>query len=107
MQRRHFLQSASLSFVGFSFAGVPSLNAEIKSSSSLKSKTTDAINQGLKYLENCQKTEGYWSTKDYPGLTALVVQAFLQSPDTSDHTGKTAGKGLEFIRSCVQPDGGI
>ncbi len=73
----------------------------------LKTKVLAAIERGLGFLDKQQKPGGYWSTGDYPGLTALVVQAYLVAPGKERRESDAVRKGLNFIRGNAKPDGGI
>lgn len=73
---------------------------------SLRKEAEHAIAFGLQWLEQHQGEDGSWS--HYPAITALVVTAFLNSPQSYTEANKIAvGKGVDFILSCQQPDGGI
>jgi squalene-hopene/tetraprenyl-beta-curcumene cyclase len=72
----------------------------------LKAKAAESINRGLDYLKKQQKPEGFWSSQDYPGLTALVAQAFILAP--GDHRkDPEVVKAFDFIRKHAQKDGSI
>lgn len=64
-----------------------------------------AIAAGLDWLAAQQKPNGAWSNDNFPALTALPLQAFLQS----DHPLKATvvSNALHYILACVQDDGGI
>jgi squalene-hopene/tetraprenyl-beta-curcumene cyclase len=68
-----------------------------------------AIQIGVKWLEQSQQENGYWSSPASPAITALAVSSILNSPDAlnSGNRPESAAKGIEFILSCVQEDGGI
>ena len=73
---------------------------------SLRKEIEHSIDIALKWLSENQKENGSWS--DYPGITALVVTAFLQSPKEYDETkNESVAKGVKYILSCVHPTGGI
>jgi squalene-hopene/tetraprenyl-beta-curcumene cyclase len=76
-------------------------------SRSLIKETKHAVDKGLNWLLKKQKPEGYWSEKGYPALTALVVSAIYRSPNPSKDAIQAADRGIEYIVSCVQKDGGI
>ncbi len=77
---------------------------------SIKQEIERSLNMGLKWLSQEQnKTSGNWGLDEYPALTGLAVRCFLGHP--SKHVPqkyeKSLIKGLDFIRSKVQSDGGI
>ncbi|MBK1876471.1 prenyltransferase/squalene oxidase repeat-containing protein [Pelagicoccus mobilis] len=76
---------------------------------SLRNEIDIAINRCLTLLERNQEPSGYWSTSDYPALTALILKAFVESPTDNERwrNSPAVGKALDFIRSNVQEDGGI
>lgn len=76
---------------------------------SLRNEVDSSVHQTLTQLAKEQNLDGYWATPDYPGLTALIVRAFLESPVDNERWVKsdTVAKGIAFIRQHVQEDGGI
>lgn len=65
-----------------------------------------AILRALKFLETRQLPDGSWSR--HPAITALVVDAMLQSGEKDyGAASKPVQAGLAFIRGSVQKDGGI
>ncbi|RYD54116.1 MAG: hypothetical protein EOP83_22485, partial [Verrucomicrobiaceae bacterium] len=70
-------------------------------------KTVAAIDRGLEFLAKAQKENGCWSTAEFPGMTALALQAFLLAPEAASDHPEAVKKGLEFIRASAKPDGGI
>ncbi|MDP7640203.1 MAG: terpene cyclase/mutase family protein [Candidatus Hydrogenedentes bacterium] len=76
---------------------------------SLLREALHAIRIGVSWLEQSQQENGCWSSPASPAITALAVSSILSSPDAAN-SGKrpeSALKGIEFILSCVQDDGGI
>jgi squalene-hopene/tetraprenyl-beta-curcumene cyclase len=73
----------------------------------LKEKAAAAAEKGLTFLASAQKKDGCWSSPDYPGLSGLVVQAFLTAPSGKHRDSKAVKDGLKFIRGSAKPDGGI
>lgn len=76
---------------------------------SLFREALHAIQIGVKWLEQSQQENGCWSSPASPAITALAVSSILNSPAVlaSGKGSESASKGLEFILSCVQDDGGI
>ncbi len=72
---------------------------------SLQQEIRAAINRGLDWFAANQKENGSWSNESFPALTALPTWAFARS----DYAAKDAAlaKSVAFLKSCVQPDGGI
>lgn len=64
-----------------------------------------AIDRALDWLGTQQKENGAWSNDQFPALTALPAWAFLRSSHPLRR--QTVPKALDFLKSCVQPDGGI
>lgn len=102
--RRQFIATC----IGLGCSG--SLFADLSSSSripELRSKITTAVEKGLQYLRKSQKAEGYWSSPDFPGLSGLVIQAFVGALNGKHGESAVVQKGLKFIRESAKPDGGI
>jgi len=76
---------------------------------SLLREALHAIAIGVKWLEQSQQENGCWSSPASPAITALAVSSIVNSPDVliGDRQSESASKGLEFILSRVQDDGGI
>ncbi|MDQ3622450.1 MAG: terpene cyclase/mutase family protein [Verrucomicrobiota bacterium] len=76
---------------------------------SFRNEIKIAIDKGLAWLQANQKADGSWSGPDHPALTCLPLLAFHREP-TGLYATKKPGflqKGYGFIRSHIQPDGGI
>jgi squalene-hopene/tetraprenyl-beta-curcumene cyclase len=76
---------------------------------SLQLEIEHAIDKGLHSLEAKQNPAGYWSTPETPGLSALVLTAFVKEP-----TGAVKAqppdfikKGYDYLLQSQQKDGGI
>lgn len=76
---------------------------------SLRYEVDNVIHQSLTQLAKEQNLDGYWATPDFPGLSALVIRAFLESPVDTEKWQKsdTVAKGIAFLKEHVQEDGGI
>ncbi|UCE17441.1 MAG: terpene cyclase/mutase family protein [Gemmatimonadota bacterium] len=73
---------------------------------SLQKEVEHAIEVGLNWLEQNQLDDGSWSS--YPGITSLVITAFLRSPrGYTEENNAAVYNGIQFLLRCVQPDGGI
>lgn len=108
MKRRLFLATslAALLAVPVS-AQAPAASAPLKRDPVLRGKVDAAMKKAFSFLDKQQKPEGCWSTTEYPGLTALIVQAYLTAPGGQYARSTAVKKGLEFIRSNAKPDGSI
>jgi len=67
-----------------------------------------SIEKGLKYLIATQGEDGGWEAfgRSNPAITALVVKAIVQDPEYGP-SHPAATRGLAFVLTFVQPDGGI
>jgi squalene-hopene/tetraprenyl-beta-curcumene cyclase len=78
---------------------------------SLRNEIQIAIDKGLAYLKAQQKPDGSWSDAEQtnPALTALPLVAFQREPSGKNlkETPEFMKKGYAYLRSKVQPDGGI
>ncbi len=76
---------------------------------SLRNEVDQVIHQTLTQLAQEQTLDGYWATTDFPGMTALILRAFLESPVDSARWQKSdaVAKGIAFLKTYVQEDGGI
>jgi len=64
--------------------------------------------KGLKFLLAGQGQDGGWEAfgRTHPAITALVVKAIVQDPEHGP-SHPAAKRGLAFLLTFVQPDGGI
>jgi len=76
---------------------------------SLQLEIEHAIEKGLTFLEKAQDSAGFWSSADYPALTALALLGFVNEPSGTIKAKPPAfvEKGFDYLVSCVKPDGGI
>jgi hypothetical protein len=76
---------------------------------SLRLEVDDVIHRCLTVIEEEQNPDGFWSSPDYPGLTALVLRAIIESPVDSEKwiKSETVAKGIAFLKKNVKEDGGI
>jgi squalene-hopene/tetraprenyl-beta-curcumene cyclase len=63
-----------------------------------------ALRRGVAWLQGKQSPDGYWSNREFPALTGLALWA-LVNDGAADR--EAIQKAVDFLRSCVQPDGGI
>ncbi|MCE0524217.1 MAG: terpene cyclase/mutase family protein [Methylacidiphilales bacterium] len=76
---------------------------------SLQLEIEHAINRGLFTLEHKQNAAGYWSAPDMPGLTALILTAFVEEPTgaVKAQPPEFVQKGYDYLLQSQQADGGI
>jgi squalene-hopene/tetraprenyl-beta-curcumene cyclase len=79
----------------------------LKGNESLKQEVAHAIAKGAEYLRSIQKPEGYWSSKDEPAITALVLTALQGQTGKPDPKSDHLKKGYDFLLQFVHPDGSI
>ena len=74
---------------------------------SLAKEAKHSLKMAGSYLLNKQLPNGSW--KDHPAITALALYSFMISPPIVDDkkTEQAVQKGLKYIESFVQKDGGI
>lgn len=105
-----FTITALVTFAPFAYtAGTTILNSTPNNSPvlniSLKQEINAAIDRGLDWFAANQKENGSWSDENFPALTALPTWAFARSNNKSAAT--VLPKAVAFLKSRVQPDGGI
>lgn len=64
-----------------------------------------AIADGAKWLSSMQKENGCFSQEQFPGLTGLALWALISTGDEAYKPN--IDKAVEFLKTKVQPDGGI
>ncbi|HKK18520.1 MAG TPA: prenyltransferase/squalene oxidase repeat-containing protein [Opitutales bacterium] len=76
---------------------------------SLRYEVDNAVHKCLTLLAEEQDLDGYWASPDFPGLSALIIRSFLESPVDTEKWQKsdTVAKGIAFLREHVKEDGGI
>lgn len=74
---------------------------------SLQKEVEHAIDKGLAWITSRQDPQGFWSTADHPAITALVLTACMGDPADSRTDSDSVRKGYDFLRGCIQADGGI
>ena len=76
---------------------------------SLQLEIEHAIDKGLYALEPKQDPAGFWSAPETPGLTGLVLTAFVMEPTgvVKAHPPDFVKKGYDYLLKSQQPDGGL
>lgn len=69
-------------------------------------KANASIQRGIDYLRTTQNENGSWSPEPGPAITAMAITVMLDRPDISPDDPAVA-RGIDYILSQVQPDGGI
>ena len=69
------------------------------------SEADKAIKDGAKWLAAQQKENGAFSQEQFPGLTGLALWALISTGDEAYKPN--IDKAVEFLKTKVQPDGGI
>jgi squalene-hopene/tetraprenyl-beta-curcumene cyclase len=74
---------------------------------SLQKETDHSLGIAQSFLLNAQSSNGSW--KDHPAITALVLYSFMLPPSSivDRQSEQAIQKGLTYIESFVQKDGGI
>lgn len=72
---------------------------------SINHEINAAIDRSLDWLARHQRDNGAWSNDLFPALTALSAWAFIQSSHPQRDT--IVARAIDYLKSCVQPDGGI
>lgn len=96
---------AALAVSGGSVASAESTAKDI----SLRYEVDQVIHQTLTMLAKEQNLDGYWASPDFPGLSALIIRSFVESPVDNEKWAKsdTVAKGIAFLKEHIQEDGGI
>lgn len=74
----------------------------------VRAKTVELIDKGVSYLLAAQGAEGAWQAfgKPHPSITALAVKVIADDP-TRGPKHEAAVRGIDYVLTFVQPDGGI
>jgi len=73
---------------------------------SMKHEIEQCFGRALSYLSQTQQEDGSWS--DYPGITALVLTAYLAAPDQlGARYNETIVGGFRYLIDHIKEDGGI
>ncbi len=68
-----------------------------------------AIERGVQFLLSNQNSNGWWSTSEQPGVTAIVLTALNREPSGRFRRSRPSelNRAYDFILSSVRPDGSI
>lgn len=108
-----FLQFNTLFLLGAALvrtAAAETTTISLRPNLSLKNEIQHAIDLSIGWLSTQQDTNGgYWSSPDYPALTALVLTGCMGEPSGAvrNHPPEFIKRGYEYLVGCAQPDGGI
>jgi squalene-hopene/tetraprenyl-beta-curcumene cyclase len=72
---------------------------------SLRNEGQDAVRKGIQWMQAQQKPAGFWSSPEWPALTAFAVWAQVLSDE--HRNSESVEKAIAYLRSNVQPNGGI
>jgi len=73
---------------------------------SLRNEVGHAIDTGLEWLHAKQDPSGFWSSRDFPALTALALCGFLGDPSGSYRDSDLVKRGYAYLESCAHPKRG-
>ncbi len=98
----------SLVVLGAAWGGLAEAEDEPAVDLALGTRTQAVIDKGLAYLVAGQRADGGWEAfgRSHPAITALVVKCLVQDQKHGP-AHPAARRGLDFVLSFVQPDGGI
>jgi squalene-hopene/tetraprenyl-beta-curcumene cyclase len=107
MKRRPFLLSLTI----FSLAA-SLLTGATAQDVSFRNEVTASMQRGIGFLKGKQNPDGSWGDPSVPGiqpaLTSLAVMSLMADPSRKPtETPEPAAKGIAFLLSKQQPDGGI
>ncbi len=74
-------------------------------SANLEQARAKAVQQGVDFLKVSQNDDGYWTTDQSPGITALCLNSLVLSgvPESDE----SVQKAIAYIKKHIQDDGGI
>jgi len=76
---------------------------------SLKNEMRRAIERGNEFLKSKQNAEGFWTSPEYPAMSALALTAYMRSPQNDDKAEwpEHITKGYAWLLKQQKADGGI
>lgn len=108
MKRRHFLAIAIT--VGSSFWAQAAEEPLPKDPANLsfRNEVKDSLHRGLGWVVAQQNEDGsFGKDLQHPALTALPLISLQRDPTVRFSTSPSLAKGYAYLRTFVQPDGGI
>lgn len=92
-------------------AGSALSQEQARMSSAVRAEAYETLNEAIAYLRSQQdEASGGWSVRPdgvtFPAITALVLDGMLQHP-AIDASDRDVRRGIDFLLSFRQPDGGI
>ncbi len=74
-------------------------------SEAVRERVVAAQAQGFAYLRAAQATDGSWSDRRFPGMSALALWAMARGNQAEN--AEAMARAQAYIASCAQPDGGL
>src|ERR1043166_332186 len=71
---------------------------------SFRNEIQHAIDNGTRWLQQNQKTNGSWSSPDQPAVTALALSALVGDSSARARDQAAIQKGYKFILAHIKPD---
>ncbi len=105
-----YISRSGLCFFGFIILATAAPKEKAGINESLYLEAKHCGEKAISYFAAKQNAEGYWSQKDYPALTGLVLRCFFFAPKLGvdiQPYDTTVKKGLRYLEQCFQKDGGI
>ncbi len=91
-----------LLFVNSSANAAP-VNVDI--SPELRKKAEQSIKRGMDWLIAHQSEKGNWSQPQFPAVSALALWCIINEGNPA--YAESADRAIDYIKSCIQEDGGI
>ena len=92
--------------VGSALCCVTTSAAESAVPAALRERAGEAIDRGLAYLARQQSSDGGWSDRFRPAVTAIAARALMEDDDYGARH-PVVRRAIDFILKFQQPDGGI
>ena len=104
--QRGWRRWVAISVLGLLGVAVPGTAPSHPLDRQLQERLKASVDLGLKYLAFRQAPNGSWH--NYPGITALVVRALMESHRRyTEEDGPFVRKALAYLASVARPDGAI